>query len=209
MSIWISESNVWPPPRIISAGIWSLPGDLYILNFAIAISTLKGYYYYCCWWWWCIICHNQPSCNELYSSVSQFLLAFASYLWAQVQLKETWYSIGLRGGGNSWHSKLSHSQTRNVVILSSLYACRTPSNVMLCHWHREALMLPVVPLIENEDLQPHSIVGDKVFPLNPLKHSGYYMYHLLSHSEALHLPTKCLCVSYESQKSSSCIPRLH
>jgi hypothetical protein len=144
------------------------------------------------------------------SFVSQFLQAFASNLWAQVQLKETWYSIGLRGGGNVWHFKLSHSHTRNVVKLSSLHACRTLSNVMLCHWQRETIMLPVVvPLIENEDLQRHSIVGDKAFPLNLLKHSGYYMYHLPSHSEALHLPIQCQCVSYDSQKSSSWIPRQH
>jgi hypothetical protein len=64
------------------------------------------------------------------------------------------------------------------VILSYLVPCmlrRTPSNVMLCHCQKETLMLPVViPLIETEDLQPHSIVEDKAFHLNPLKHSGYY-----------------------------------
>jgi hypothetical protein len=82
-------------------------------------------------------------------------------------------------------------------MLSYLVPCACLQNsrkVILSHWQRETLMLPVVvPLIENKDPQPHIIVGDKAFPLNPLKQSGYCMYYLLSHSEALRLPTQCLC----------------
>jgi hypothetical protein len=42
MSLWISDCNISPPAWISSAGIWSLPGDLYFFNFAIAISTSEG-----------------------------------------------------------------------------------------------------------------------------------------------------------------------
>jgi hypothetical protein len=38
----ISDHNVLPPAGISSVGIWSLPGDLCLFNFAIAISTSKG-----------------------------------------------------------------------------------------------------------------------------------------------------------------------
>jgi hypothetical protein len=42
MSLWISCHNVSPFAWINSAGIWSLPGDLYFFNFAATISTSKG-----------------------------------------------------------------------------------------------------------------------------------------------------------------------
>jgi hypothetical protein len=41
MSFWIADSNISPPAWISSAEIWSLPGDLYFFNFAMAISTLR------------------------------------------------------------------------------------------------------------------------------------------------------------------------
>jgi hypothetical protein len=39
MSLWILQHNSSPPALISSA---ALPGDLYLFNFAIAISTSKG-----------------------------------------------------------------------------------------------------------------------------------------------------------------------
>jgi hypothetical protein len=41
ISLWILERNISPPAWISSAGISSLPGDFYLFNFAIAISTSK------------------------------------------------------------------------------------------------------------------------------------------------------------------------
>jgi hypothetical protein len=43
MSLWISDSNISPPAWISSAGIWSLSGDLYFFNFAIAIPLLNDH----------------------------------------------------------------------------------------------------------------------------------------------------------------------
>jgi hypothetical protein len=40
MSLWIEDSNILPPAWISSAGIWSLPGDFYFSNFAIAMAML-------------------------------------------------------------------------------------------------------------------------------------------------------------------------
>jgi len=41
MSLWISERNILPPAWIISAGMWSIPVDLYLFSFSIVISILK------------------------------------------------------------------------------------------------------------------------------------------------------------------------
>ena len=38
----ISERILLPPVLIISAGIWSVPGDLYLFSFSIAISSSKA-----------------------------------------------------------------------------------------------------------------------------------------------------------------------
>jgi hypothetical protein len=45
-------------------------------------------------------------------------------------------------------------------------------------------------------------------PLNPLKYSGHYMYHLSFHSVTLHLAHRVfLWVSYDSQKQERCFPK--
>jgi hypothetical protein len=44
MSLWISDYNVSPPAWISSAGIWSLPGDLYSFNFYIPEDHNLNFY---------------------------------------------------------------------------------------------------------------------------------------------------------------------
>ena len=39
--LWISEWNVLLLALINSAGIWKIPGDVYLFNFSVAISNLK------------------------------------------------------------------------------------------------------------------------------------------------------------------------
>ena len=39
ISLWIAQHIVLPPALINSAGIWSIPGDLWLLSFSIANST--------------------------------------------------------------------------------------------------------------------------------------------------------------------------
>jgi hypothetical protein len=41
MSLWITDTNVSPPAWYSSAGIWSLPRDLYFFSFAIEIWTSR------------------------------------------------------------------------------------------------------------------------------------------------------------------------
>jgi hypothetical protein len=43
MRLWISDHNVLPHAWMSSAGIWSLPSDWYVFDFAIAISTSMGW----------------------------------------------------------------------------------------------------------------------------------------------------------------------
>jgi hypothetical protein len=42
MNLWNSDHNISPPALISSAGISSLPVDLHLCKFAIAISTSRG-----------------------------------------------------------------------------------------------------------------------------------------------------------------------
>ena len=42
ISLWISEQILLRPALINSAGIWSIPGDFYLLSFSLAISTSKA-----------------------------------------------------------------------------------------------------------------------------------------------------------------------
>ena len=42
ISLWVSERNVLSSALISSAGIWSIPGDLFLFSLSIAISTWKA-----------------------------------------------------------------------------------------------------------------------------------------------------------------------
>ena len=136
ISLWISKHNVLPTTLISSAGIWSIPGDLWLFSLSIASSTSEalesGTSGFAIPVPYQKLSNNRPLCANHLSDCHTFTVRQYILLPFKHQTNKP---TAISAQHNQWQYKHNTAEVRTSVTAGSDLSPVAVSYIAKCEWN--------------------------------------------------------------------------